>query len=146
MGSVARGRGDGYTRGAMYASTTRLIRVTVDPFYLEDESRPEEARFMWAYRVRIENQGVETVTLRHRYWRLTDAQGRVHEVRGAGVVGEQPTLEPGGVFEYTSGAPLDTPSAIMVGHYEMETRDGETFSVAIPAFSLDAPGQRVLVH
>jgi len=125
----------------MYTETTRSIQVTVQPIYLEDQSAPDEQRFVWAYRVRIENRGGETVQLRTRHWKITDALGRIQEVRGAGVVGEQPVLEPGGSFEYTSGTPLPTPSGFMVGSYEMETSSGERFAVAVPAFSLDSPHQ-----
>lgn len=123
----------------MYTSITRDIRVSVDPIYLDDQSQPDDGQYVWAYHVRIENIGQETVTLRHRVWKITDARGKVHEVRGAGVVGEQPTLAPGEVFEYTSGTPLPTPSGIMVGSYGMETAAGDEFDVAIPAFSLDSP-------
>ncbi|HYG91864.1 MAG TPA: Co2+/Mg2+ efflux protein ApaG [Azospirillum sp.] len=125
----------------MYSKTTRSIRITVNPMYLEDQSAPAENHFVWAYHVRIENEGSETVQLRTRYWRITDSFGRVQEVRGPGVVGEQPVLEPGEAFEYTSGTPLAAPSGIMVGSYQMETGRGETFDVAIPAFSLDSPHQ-----
>ena len=130
----------------MYEETTRTIRVTVKPVYLDDQSSPSEDHYVWAYLVRIENLGAETVQLRNRHWRITDAKGRVHEVHGAGVVGEQPVLRPGEMFEYTSGTPLDTPSGIMVGDYAMETEDGERFTVAIPAFSLDSPYQPRSVH
>ncbi len=130
----------------MYEETTRTIRVTVKPVYLDDQSSPSEDHYVWAYHVRIENLGAETVQLRNRHWRITDAKGRVHEVRGAGVVGEQPVLRPGEMFEYTSGTPLDTPSGIMVGDYAMETAGGERFTVAIPAFSLDSPHQPRSVH
>lgn len=123
----------------MYRSVTRGIQVTVEPVYLEDESSPSENHYFWAYTVEIENQGSETVQLRSRYWRITDAQGRVEEVRGAGVVGEEPVLAPGERFEYTSGCPLSTASGIMAGAYQMESEDGEWFSVDIPAFSLDMP-------
>ena len=101
---------------------------------------------MFGYKVTIENVGREPVQLLNRMWRITDAQGRTVEVQGAGVVGEQPLLEPGGRFEYTSGTPLATPSGIMVGAYEMVTAQGEYFAVPIPAFSLDAPGQRVSLN
>ncbi|MDA0262029.1 MAG: Co2+/Mg2+ efflux protein ApaG, partial [Proteobacteria bacterium] len=99
----------------MYQETTNAITVTVKPVYLEDQSSPEESHFVWAYWVKIENEGSETVQLRNRYWRITDSQGQVKEVRGAGVVGEQPVLKPGESFEYTSGTPLSTPSGIMLG-------------------------------
>jgi ApaG protein len=130
----------------MYSETTRSIKVTVKPIYLEDQSSPGDNHYVWAYQVRIENNGGETVQLLRRYWRITDALGRVQEVRGAGVVGEQPVLEPGESFEYTSGTPLATPSGIMVGRYEMETRGGESFEVAIPAFSLDSPHQPIQLN
>jgi len=130
----------------MYSATTREIRVTVRPVYLADQSSPSENHFVWAYQVRIENHGSEIVRLRTRYWRITDAQGRVQEVRGPGVVGEQPELEPGQVFEYTSGTPLNTPSGIMVGSYGMETATGERFDVEVPAFSLDSPHQPVRLN
>ncbi len=129
-----------------YSETTRSITVTVEPTYLEDQSSPAEGRFVWAYHVRIENKGAETVQLRRRHWRITDGQGRTQEVGGPGVVGEQPVLAPGQSFEYTSGTPLSTPSGIMVGSYEMETRQGENFVIAIPAFSLDSPHQTVRLN
>ncbi len=123
----------------MYTQTTRGITVTVQPIFLDDQSSPAEGHYVWAYRVRIQNNGDDTVQLMRRHWKITDAMGRMQEVQGAGVVGEQPVLEPGETFEYTSGTPLPTPSGIMLGSYQMETDDGETFDVAIPAFSLDSP-------
>jgi ApaG protein len=130
----------------MYSETTRSIKVTVKPVYLEDQSAPADNHYVWAYHVRIENQGRETVQLRRRHWRITDGFGRVQEVRGPGVIGEQPLLAPGASYEYTSGTPLSTPSGIMVGTYEMETPQGESFAVAIPAFSLDSPHQSVRLN
>ena len=123
----------------MYQEATNDIFVTVKPVYLEEQSAPEEDHYVWAYWVKIENQGSDTVQLRNRYWRITDSQGQVQEVRGAGVVGEQPVLKPGEAFEYTSGTPLSTPSGIMLGSYQMQRKDGATFDVTIPAFSLDSP-------
>jgi ApaG protein len=125
----------------MYTQKTRNISVTVTPIYLEDQSEPDEDHYVWAYQVRIENDSMETVQLRSRHWRITDANGLVQEVRGAGVVGEQPVLEPGESFEYTSGTPLNAPSGIMVGSYEMQTVEGDLIEVGIPAFSLDSPHQ-----
>ncbi|HXM85579.1 MAG TPA: Co2+/Mg2+ efflux protein ApaG [Stellaceae bacterium] len=130
----------------MYSETTRSIKVIVKPYYLEDQSSPVDGHFVWAYHVRIENHGPETVQLRRRHWRITDGMGRQQDVRGPGVVGEQPVLAPGESFEYTSGTPLNTPSGIMVGSYEMETKGGESFAVAIPAFSLDSPHQSVRLN
>ncbi len=129
-----------------YQQTTREIRVMVDPVYLDEQSSPSDRHYVWAYHVRVENHGKETVQLRNRHWRITDANGQIHEVRGEGVIGEQPVLRPGEAFEYTSGTPLSTPSGIMVGSYQMETKDGESFDVAIPAFSLDSPYQQRQVH
>ena len=123
----------------MYSETTRSIKVTVRPVYLDEHSSPDEHRYVWAYHVRIENEGNQTVQLRNRHWRITDALGHLQEVRGPGVVGEQPVLKPGQSFEYTSSCPLTTPSGMMVGDYEMETPDGETFLIQVPAFSLDSP-------
>ena len=130
----------------MYDSTTRHIRISVEPRYLDGQSRPDEGYFVWSYTIVIENTGPETVTLRTRYWKIIDALGRVQEVRGAGVVGEQPTLKPGERFEYTSGAPLATSSGFMVGAYQMETSQGEPFNVEIPPFSLDLPDGRGRTH
>ena len=127
----------------MYSETTESIRVTVKPIYLEEQSSPGDNHFVWAYQVQIENLGEERVQLLARHWRITDSLGRVQEVRGAGVVGEQPVLEPGDSYEYTSGTPLATPSGIMVGTYEMENAQGVRFDVAVPAFSLDSPHQAV---
>jgi len=124
----------------MYSQTTRAITVTVKPFFLEDQSSVSDSH------VRIENQGPETVQLRNRHWRITDSLGRVQEVRGAGVVGEQPVLKPGDSFEYTSGTPLPTPSGIMVGSYQMETDTGERFDIAVPPFSLDSPHQPIQLN
>lgn len=127
----------------MYQATTRAIQVTVTPAYQEEQSSPGENRYVWAYHIRIENHGTETVQLLNRYWHITDSLGHVEEVRGPGVVGEQPVLRPGEAYEYTSGCPLSTPSGIMLGSYEMQSTDGNQFEVEIPAFSLDSPHQPV---
>ena len=130
-----------------YTAITRGIRVTVQPFFLEDQSEPEESRFVWAYRVEIENTGTQAVQLMRRSWRITDARGRVIEVKGEGVVGEQPLLEPGESFGYTSGTPLETPSGFMTGAYHMvAVTSGEAFDVAIPTFSLDSPHEHRAVN
>lgn len=123
-----------------YEAETRGIHVEVRPLFLDDQSSPAEGRYVWAYRVRVENKGRETVQLLRRTWRITDAHGRVQLVHGAGVVGEQPTLEPGEAFEYTSGTPLDTSSGFMAGLYHfIVTASGESFDAEIPLFSLDSP-------
>jgi ApaG protein len=130
----------------MYSETTNAITVTVRPTYLEDQSSPGDSHYVWAYRVRIENHGGEPVQLLRRHWRITDAMGRVQEVKGAGVVGEQPVLQPGASYEYTSGTPLATPSGFMVGSYQMESSKGERFDIAIPAFSLDSPHEKMRLN
>jgi ApaG protein len=130
----------------MYSETTDGITVTVRPLYLEDQSAPAENRFVWAYFVTIANGSQRTVQLRSRYWHITDANGRVQEVRGPGVVGQQPVLRPGESYEYNSGTPLSTPSGIMRGTYQMEAAGGGRFDVRIPAFSLDSPHQAVRLN
>ena len=121
-----------------YSATTQRIRVLVAPMFLDGESAPEDNRFVWAYHVRLENHGAIAVQLLTRHWVITDANGRRQDVRGDGVVGEQPVLQPGEAFEYTSGCPLATPSGIMHGSYGMVDSNGATFDIAIPAFSLDS--------
>lgn len=129
----------------MYSAVTHDIRVSVTPEYSEERSEPGQNRYFWLYTIEILNLGRATVQLTHRHWRITDARGKLEEVRGPGVVGEQPMLEPGQSFRYTSGCPLTTPSGIMVGAYRMVDGGGRAFDVAIPAFSLDSPhAKRVL--
>lgn len=130
----------------MYRSTTQGIEVGVEPFYLAERSDPSQSRFFWGYRVTIANRSDRAATLLSRYWRITDGRGRVEEVRGPGVVGEQPHLEPGGSFQYSSGCPLTTSSGIMEGHYTMADAEGSLFEVAIPAFSLDLPGSSAAIN
>lgn len=125
----------------MYTAITRNIKVTVMPSYLHEQSDALLGRHVWAYFVRLENNGEETVQLINRHWHITDGNGHVQEVRGPGVVGEQPTLEPGESYHYTSGVPLDTTTGIMQGNYEMQNENGERFLIDIPAFSLDSPEQ-----
>ncbi|MEQ1671466.1 MAG: Co2+/Mg2+ efflux protein ApaG [Hyphomicrobium sp.] len=122
-----------------YQAVTRGIRIRVEPKYLDDQSSPEDSHFVWSYAVEINNDGVETVQLKTRTWRITDGLGRTEEVRGPGVVGQTPSIPPGGSFNYTSGCPLKTPQGIMVGSYQMADEAGLLFDVAIPAFSLDSP-------
>jgi len=130
----------------MYECETNGVRVSVEPDYLEDESDPEINRFVWAYTVEIENRGDETLQLISRSWSIMDASGKTEIVRGPGVVGEQPVLNPGESFRYTSGAPLGTSSGFMTGAYEMRREGGGSFDATIPAFSLDSPYERGSVH
>jgi ApaG protein len=131
---------------ASYVAITRGIAVSVEPAYLEANSSPESSQYLWAYRVTIENQGPETVQLLSRHWMITNARGELTEVKGPGVVGEQPMLKPGESYQYTSGAPLNTPSGMMGGAYQMESESGERFDIEIPTFSLDRPGQGGLLN
>jgi ApaG protein len=128
-----------------YRSVPRQIEVKAAPRFLADRSSPENGYFFWAYTITLTNLGRETVQLKTRHWRITDAFGRLQEVRGNGVIGEEPVLKPGENFEYTSGVPLPTSSGFMVGTYGMVTEAGEAFDIDIPAFSLDLPqGSRTL--
>ena len=129
----------------MYVSVTRNIEVTVTPRFLPERSSPQQGHFFWAYTIAITNNSDDTVQLKTRHWRITDASGRRQEVRGAGVVGEEPVLKAGESFEYTSGVPLQTPSGFMTGTYGMVTAGGELFDIEIPAFSLDSgDGKRTI--
>jgi ApaG protein len=130
----------------MYRSTTRGIQITVEPAFMAEQSAPQNGRYFWSYRIEIANLGHEIVTLRSRYWKITDGAGKIQEVRGEGVVGEQPSIAPGSSFTYTSGCSLETPQGIMVGAYVMESPTGEMFAVDIPAFSLDMPMAARVLH
>jgi ApaG protein len=129
-----------------YKAITRGIAVSVVPTYLEAHSSPSNSQYLWAYRVTIENQGRETVQLLNRHWMITNARGELNEVKGSGVIGQQPFLKPGESHAYSSGALLNTPSGMMGGSYQMESDSGERFDVEIPTFSLDSPNQDVSLH
>ncbi len=130
-----------------YSATTRGVVVSVQTVYLTEQSDPDAATWVWAYQVRIENHGSDTVQLLRRTWRITDARGRMQVIEGPGVIGKTPTLQPGEAFEYTSGTPLGTASGFMSGLYHMVvTVTGEAFDADIPTFSLDAPAQGGSVH
>ncbi len=130
----------------MYSETTRSIKITVEPSFLDDHSEPDDYHYVWAYEVTIENLGGETVQLLRRHWMITDSNGQTEEVQGDGAVGEQPILEPGEIFEYVSGTLLNTPSGIMRGSYGMVNQEGLHFDVPVPAFSLDSPHEIVHLH
>jgi ApaG protein len=130
---------------AMYTIVTHDIQITVLPEFVPERSDADEASFWWAYTVEIANRGKVTVQLTARHWKITDGNGRLEEVKGAGVVGEQPILKPGETFRYTSGTNMSTPSGIMTGTYKMVNENGESFDAEIPVFSLDSPyARRVL--
>ncbi len=130
----------------MYEETTRSITVFVEPQFLENQSKPDEGTYVWSYTIVVRNIGQETVKLLTRHWIITDAIGRKQEVRGSGVIGEQPVLKPGTQFQYTSGCPLNTSSGVMEGSYGMINEKGEQFEIAIPAFSLDSPHDKHSVN
>jgi ApaG protein len=130
----------------MYKAVTQGIRVCVVPRYVEEESQPMRGKYFFAYTVEITNMSTERVQLRSRHWRIIDGDGNIQEVKGAGVVGEQPVLGPGETFKYTSGCPLTTPDGTMEGTYTMVSASGESFRAEIPAFSLDSPFAKRVVH
>ena len=121
------------------AATTDGVTVRVSVSYLPEQSEPERGRWFWAYHIRLENEGAESIQLLTRHWVITDGRGARHSVEGEGVVGEQPVIEPGASFDYVSGCPLATPSGAMQGSYQMVREDGAVFAVEIPRFSLFAP-------
>ena len=123
----------------MYTCVTRDIEITVLPEFLPERSDANEGNYFWAYTVEIANGGVRSIQVTDRHWRITDANGRLEEVKGPGIVGEQPVLRPGETFRYTSGCPLPTPSGFMVGSYRIVEEGGSVFDAAIPMFSLDSP-------
>jgi ApaG protein len=126
----------------MYEQETAGVVVRVAPQFLPEESEPDENRYVWAYTIEIENRSDDTLQLISRFWRITDANGLTQEVRGLGVIGQQPVILPGQCFRYTSAAPLAAPSGVMMGAYSMQRVDnGEAFDIAVPLFALDSPHQ-----
>jgi ApaG protein len=129
-----------------YTQVTHTIHVSVLPTYLKNQSLPYDNVYVWAYHICIENKGNETLQLLSRYWKITDALGRIQEIRGAGVIGEQPILHPGETFEYTSSVTLSLPSGVMIGCYQMQSLGGENIDIAVPLFSLDSPHETRTIH
>ena len=113
---------------------------------MPERSSVDRRQYFWSYTIVITNSGTETVQLRTRHWIITDATGHRQDVRGEGVVGEQPTLAPGEKFEYTSGVPLSTASGFMTGRYQMVSESGEQFEIDVPTFSLDAPSEKRVLN
>jgi ApaG protein len=130
----------------MYRTLTDGIRITVEPYFLDSESNPAKSRYMWAYTVEVANLAHQPVQLISRYWRIIDGNGQLEEVRGDGVVGEQPVIEPNTAFTYTSGCPLKTPDGTMSGSYIMIWEEGKAFEAHIPAFALESPFTRRVKH
>ena len=129
-----------------YVANTDGVAVAVNPIFLEDESEPEDNQFVWAYFIRIANNSGKQIQLIDRHWRITNALGTTEDVTGPGVVGEQPILQPGDIFEYNSYTVLDTASGIMQGDYGMVTPEGADIKVAVPPFSLDQPDSIVSIN
>lgn len=129
-----------------FEQTTDGIRVLVAAAYIEAQSDADENRHVWAYQVRLENLGKVPVQLLTRRWRITDGNGRAHEVIGDGVVGDKPVLNPGDHYEYSSGTPLATQTGFMTGIFQMIDASGRRFAVQVPAFSLDGPEPPRAVH
>jgi len=131
---------------SMYSKTTNGVKVTVTPYFLDDQSSPQEGHFVWAYQVNITNFGNSSIKLNHRNWLIIDANGKVMNVQGDGVVGEFPVIRPGETFEYTSGTPLKTSNGIMQGFYLVSQDNGEKIKIDIPTFSLDSPYNKKNIH
>jgi ApaG protein len=125
----------------VYSLTTNNILIKSKPEYLDSESIPEERHYIWSYHITIENMGKEIIQLINRYWHITDGNGIVQEVRGAGVIGLQPVILPNEVFEYVSSVSLSTPTGIMHGYYQFQKNDKTSFTSQIPVFSLDSTEQ-----
>ncbi len=123
----------------MSVAMTQGIRIAVSTRYVPEQSAPDESRFVFAYTVVISNEGGDTAQLRTRHWVITDGRGRIEEVRGDGVVGQQPVLPPGESFQYTSGCVLQTPRGTMHGSYRMQRGDGSSFDAEIAPFVLSTP-------
>lgn len=123
----------------MNARPTHHIEVGVETTYIDEQSDPQADRYVFAYTITISNAGTAPAKLLSRHWLITDANGKIQEVRGEGVVGEQPYLKPGEAFRYTSGTVIETPVGTMEGEYEMVGDDGESFLAPIDRFSLAVP-------
>jgi ApaG protein len=131
----------------MYEQETAGMIVRVAPHFMADESEPEEGRFVWSYTIEIENRSADPVKLLSRFWRITDENGLTQEVRGDGVIGQQPIIPPGESFKYSSAAPLAAPSGVMLGAYSMRRLgSGEEFDITVPAFVLDSPHHNRLAN
>lgn len=122
-----------------HSAQTRDVTVRVSVSFLADQSEPSRGHWFWAYHIRIENGGEQSVQLLTRHWTITDGRGARHEVRGDGVVGEQPVIQPGESYDYVSGCPLHTPTGAMEGSYHMVVADGTAFDATIPRFPLIGP-------
>tara|TARA_A100001011_G_C13651758_1_gene571926 strand:- start:110 stop:502 length:393 start_codon:yes stop_codon:yes gene_type:complete len=130
----------------MYSKTTNGVTVTVVPYFLDEQSSPSENHYVWAYQVNIKNSGNSSIKLSHRNWLIIDANGKIINVHGEGVVGEFPIIKPGETYEYTSGTPLKTNNGIMKGFYLVSQDNGEKLKIDIPTFSLDSPYNKLKIN
>ncbi len=130
-----------------YTLTTNFVEVTVLPIYIEEQSIPYENCYVWMYNVKIKNKSQSTIQLLSRHWQIIDYKGKINEIAGVGVIGEQPVIKSGEVFKYTSGTYLNAPSGIMQGKYEFLNEESiKIFEVMIPPFSLDSPYVKTRPH
>ena len=129
-----------------YTKITKNIRISVKTDFLSDQSDEKSKLWVWSYHILIENNGNNIVQLIDRYWKITDETGHVKEVKGSGVIGNQPIIKPGGFFEYSSGTPLNKPSGFMVGNYRMVNEKNESIFIDIPVFSLDIPSIKKILN
>lgn len=130
-----------------YTLTTNFVEVTVLPIYIEGQSIPYENCYIWMYNVKIKNKSQSTIQLLSRHWQIIDYKGKINEIAGVGVIGEQPVIKSGEVFKYTSGTYLNAPSGIMQGKYEFLNEESiKIFEVMIPPFSLDSPYVKTRPH
>ncbi|MDX5527195.1 Co2+/Mg2+ efflux protein ApaG [Wolbachia endosymbiont of Listronotus oregonensis] len=130
-----------------YTLTTNFVEVTVLPIYIEEQSIPYENCYIWMYNVKIKNKSQSTIQLLSRHWQIIDYKGKINEIAGVGVIGEQPVIKSGEVFKYTSGTYLNAPSGIMQGKYEFLNEESiKIFEVMIPPFSLDSPYVKTRPH
>lgn len=130
----------------VYKAISHSVQVAVRPDYEPQRSKPEKGQHVWSYHIEICNFSQSDIQLRRRYWHIIDGLGRVQEVDGKGVVGEEPLIAAGDCYEYSSGCPLECDSGIMSGYFVMEGEDGEEFRVSVPAFSLDIPDETKVLN
>lgn len=130
----------------LFELRTRDVVIRVEPEFLAEQSSAADSRYIWAYTVEIRNESDQDLKVTDRFWKIADSRGQMQEVRGKGVVGEEPVIKSGEVFRYTSGAPLTAPSGMMLGLYTVKPVNGESYDVNIPAFVLDSPHEGLVLN
>ena len=138
--------GKSQIQGSASSSASDDIKIEVKPLFLDQQSLPQEKHFVWLYKISIHNKGKTAVTLLNRTWHICDTAGKTEEIQSLGLKSDLPLIEPGQTFQYQSGCPLETPSGIMSGYFELRRDDGHCFVVTIPSVSLDSPYQQILVN